>query len=54
MDYVLTHELCHLREMNHSRRFWRLVAQHYPAYREVDAQLRQMSGAIPRWALEAS
>jgi predicted metal-dependent hydrolase len=51
VDYVLTHELCHLREMNHSARFWRLVAQHYPAYREVDGQLRQMSRAIPRWAV---
>ncbi len=51
VDYVLTHELCHLREMNHSRRFWQLVAQHYPGYREVDVGLRQMSSAIPRWAV---
>jgi|ERR1700722_1488383 predicted metal-dependent hydrolase len=51
VDYVFTHELCHLKEMNHSRRFWQLVAQHYPGYREVDAQLRHLSGAIPSWAL---
>jgi predicted metal-dependent hydrolase len=51
VDYVLTHELCHLKEMNHSRRFWRLVGQHHPGYRAVDVQLRQMSGAIPSWAL---
>jgi predicted metal-dependent hydrolase len=51
VDYVMTHELCHLREMNHSRRFWQLVAQHCPAYREIDGRLRQMSGAIPRWAV---
>ena len=51
VHYVLTHELCHLREMNHSRRFWRLVAQHYPDYRTADAQLRRTTGLVPRWAL---
>ena len=32
LDYVVVHELAHLREMNHSPRFWAIVAQHCPDY----------------------
>jgi predicted metal-dependent hydrolase len=39
-DYVLLHELMHLKEQNHSRRFWRLVAAACPGFREAERWLR--------------
>ena len=39
-DYIIVHELCHLKEFNHSVRFWNLVAETVPDYREVRNSLR--------------
>jgi hypothetical protein len=39
-DYILIHELMHLRQQNHSRRFWRLVEKACPEFREAERWLR--------------
>lgn len=39
-DYIVIHELCHLKEMNHGKNFWKLVAQTMPNYRDLRKQLK--------------
>jgi len=39
-DYIVVHELCHLKEFNHSTRFWSLVAQTLPDYKELRRTMR--------------
>ncbi|SEF71331.1 M48 family metallopeptidase [Marinobacterium lutimaris] len=39
--YILVHELCHLKEMNHSSAFWRLVSLHCPEYATLRRQLTE-------------
>jgi len=39
-DYIVVHELCHLKEFNHSRNFWALVAQALPDYAAIRKELR--------------
>ena len=41
LDYVVIHELCHLREFNHSPRFWRLVEAQMPEYEAWKKWLKQ-------------
>jgi len=40
-DYIIYHELMHLREMNHSERFWARVAEVCPAWREAERWLKR-------------
>jgi hypothetical protein len=47
VDYVVAHELSHLREMNHSTRFWDTVRTVVPDYAQLRGQLKD--DAVPRW-----
>ena len=45
-DYVIIHELMHLRELNHSPRFWRLVERACPNYRQSESWLNDHSSIL--------
>lgn len=43
IDYVILHELCHIAEHNHSEKFWRLLTQVMPNWKEIKAKLDDMA-----------
>ena len=43
IDYVLVHELCHLKHMNHSKEYWQLVSTIFPNYKEKRNYLKEYS-----------
>jgi len=43
IDYVILHELCHIAEHNHSDKFWRLLTQVMPHWKEIKAKLDNMA-----------
>jgi len=45
-DYVVIHELCHLRELNHSDRFWSEVAVIMPQYKECYRELKILEKTV--------
>jgi predicted metal-dependent hydrolase len=46
LDYVVWHEVCHLTVMDHSPRFWAMVARHCPGYREQMRWLRRHGATL--------
>ncbi len=42
-DYVIVHELCHLKQFNHSKNFWDLVRQTVPDYKEIKKKLKGLT-----------
>lgn len=47
--YLFVHELCHTVHMNHSPRYWALVASHQPNHRIYDKALRRAERELPLW-----
>lgn len=39
-DYIIVHELCHLQELNHSKRFWKLVEKVVPDYKLLRKKIK--------------
>lgn len=46
IDYIVVHELCHLREMNHSEKFWAEVEKIIPDYQRAELWLKQNGGNL--------
>ncbi len=48
LEYVVVHELCHIRQKNHSAAFWQLVAEHLPDYQQHRLWLKQHGASLMR------
>jgi predicted metal-dependent hydrolase len=48
INYVICHELAHLKEMNHSAKFWAIVASIYPDYKLAEKELKALSPQLHR------
>jgi predicted metal-dependent hydrolase len=48
INYVVCHELSHLKEMNHSAKFWAIVEGLCPAYKQAEKDLKALSQALHR------
>lgn len=49
VDYLIVHELMHVKHMNHSNRFWQAVEKHCADWRALDRELLQGWRHVPRW-----
>lgn len=48
--YIIIHELCHTRHMDHSPKFWALLESFEPGCRSFDARMKDARSLVPLWA----
>ncbi len=48
IDYVIIHELAHLKELNHSAKFWKIVSSFCPDYLDLRRRLNEFSRSLPQ------
>lgn len=41
-EYIIVHEICHLAEFNHSKRFWSLVSKTFPDFGKIVKELKKL------------
>ena len=46
IDYIIIHELCHIKEMNHSQSFWKMVGMFLPGYMDLRKKIKKYSFAL--------
>ena len=51
IHYLLLHELCHTRHLNHSRAYWSLVQSFEPDYQRLEYELTHANRYVPLWAI---
>lgn len=51
LKYLVTHEICHIIEMNHSPRFWNLVARLYPDYKLARLWLKEYANTLNQYLM---
>ncbi len=51
VEYLMIHELCHTRHLNHSKAFWALVESHCPDFRTHEKLLSDSRNLVPDWFL---
>jgi predicted metal-dependent hydrolase len=51
VKHIMIHELCHTKQLNHSAKFWRLVANYDPQWEALSKETRAADKFIPGWAV---
>jgi predicted metal-dependent hydrolase len=51
LEYVVVHEMLHLIEPSHSEKFFALLSEHYPRWREARSELNELPLAAESWGL---